>query len=128
MSDAVQEARHSVSTVVTGIARARALDIPSATPSRRQKVMLVRRMGMIGTEWVHGVFDVRQLSRGEIRKSTAARGVPVEDKKKVRSANCFPKAPTCGEPVVTYIPTGCWWAARSLSSTSRMPRSTGVPP
>lgn len=89
MSDAVQEARHSVSTVVTGIARARALDIPSATTSRRQKVMLVRRMGMIGTEWVHGVFDVRQLSRGEIRKSTAARGVPVEDKKKGTVSQLF---------------------------------------
>lgn len=42
--------------------------------------MLVRRMGMIGTERVHGVFDVRQLSRGEIRSPSAARGVPVGKK------------------------------------------------
>ena len=76
----MQEPRHSVSTVVSRLARARAVDIPSATTSRRQKIMLVRCMGMIGTERVHGVFDVRQLSRGEIRSPSAARGVPVGKK------------------------------------------------
>jgi hypothetical protein len=44
--------------------------------------MVVCRVGMIGTERVHGVIIVRHLSRGEIGCPTAARGVPVQYGKK----------------------------------------------
>lgn len=91
MSDAMQKPRHSMSTVlISGLARARAVNIPSTAASRRRMIMRVRRMGMVGTKRVHGGLNVRHLSRGEIRCPTAARGVPVQQrgKKKARSANC----------------------------------------
>jgi len=78
MSGAMQELRQSrcsVTLLVVGLARARAVHIPRAAAPGRRMVMLVRRMGVVGAVRVHGGFDVRHTDRGEIRLPTAARGV-----------------------------------------------------
>lgn len=82
MGDAVQEPRQSVVLVVRvlGLARAGALNITNAAASRRLKVMLVRRVRVVGGVGVHGDLNVRHLARGEIRCPAAARGVPVGKK------------------------------------------------
>lgn len=130
MSDAVQESCQSLSAtlstvLIAGLARTRAVYVPSASASRGLQVVSVRQMRVVGTMRVHAPIDVRHIARGEIRCPTATCGVPVITVSKLVSQLFSEGGAEQWGP--TYTPGGCWWAARSFSSTSRMPFSTGEP-